>query len=171
MDGRRVQNGFTMIEAMVAITIMAIVAVGAVAYRSTAALDTHKATIQANAGRAGLYVLESWRASDDPNIFNPALVSGTDITVDANGTGPNMPGGNGYDGFTQLDNGYKITLNGFTCFATLCWKDQRVFLDNKGRQRRLRAYHIILDYDNRGTDVSSEDETNKSISLTTYKYY
>ncbi|MBA7623387.1 hypothetical protein ES703_30782 [subsurface metagenome] len=89
LQKRKVSNraGVLLIEAMVAISIIAIVAIGAGAYRYYSTLDARKADVQVTAARFGWALLQGWKgnggysgysayeadvpADYDPNDYDP----------------------------------------------------------------------------------------------------
>jgi type II secretory pathway pseudopilin PulG len=72
MPNRRSRfGGFTIVEAMMAMAILAIAIVGAMAYRYYATMDARRADIHMTASRVGRTLLEGWVSVDGSNSYDP----------------------------------------------------------------------------------------------------
>ena len=89
------RSALTLIEVMVAITVVVIGVLGAAMYRYHSALDARKADVQVGAGRVALLILEGWKGAAGDLNYNPSneiplnsgLVGGSeDITISSNGS-------------------------------------------------------------------------------------
>ncbi len=166
LSGAGFAAGLTLVEVMAAMAVLAIVSLGASAFRYHAALGARKADLQTTAARTALLLCESWRGASNPNTFNPTQLATTNpalaietITI--------------YEGhavpadFTLLGN-YRITIDAVSYYAVLSWKDV---------SPGLRALNVIVAWDQRGSGPSSGGgnvydwgsvDASKSFKLTTY---
>jgi type II secretory pathway pseudopilin PulG len=160
-------SAFTLVETVVAMLVSGIVVLGAASYRYTAVLDVKKSQVKSASTRAALFVIEAWRGlSTAPATFNPLTLSTTAMPIET-ATGPAVPDAS----FTALGS-YKININGFNCFATLCWKDIDQYNDVfYGKTRRVRAFCVVLDFPERGQDITADSDADRSITMTSYRYY
>jgi len=169
------RNGFTIIEVIVAMIMLAIIIFGAIAYRYHAALDSKRAEVDILANRIGLLLLESWHgfygynpSTHTYSAYNPVLhlqntgaVIGLDITTSA---GPARP-----DVTYNALGSYKITLNEgnnlnyIVFYSTLSSKDA-------GGSLGMTIINVTVQYSQRGNSAASLGDCEKTISLTTYRY-
>lgn len=91
----KTRSGLTLIEIMVAITVIVVGILGAMMFRYYAARDARLADIQTGAGRVALLVLEGWKGAAGAVDYDPS----TDIALE-NELGPSdidiEPSGEGY---------------------------------------------------------------------------
>jgi len=84
----KTRSGLTLIELMLAITVIVVGVLGAMMFRYGSALEARKADIQVGAGRVALLILEGWKGAIGSTTYNPK----TDISLSGNisisGTGP-----------------------------------------------------------------------------------
>ncbi|MHC4559194.1 MAG: type IV pilus modification PilV family protein [Planctomycetota bacterium] len=144
--------GISLIEAMNAILILSIAAIGASGYRYFATLDAQKAEMQITAARIGHLLSESWRALQGAETYDPAAHLDSGLTI-AKSDGPDAP-----EGFTSLGS-YTVVLNDAAYYMTLSWKD--VSTD-------LRALNIVLIWMQTNQGQNEINEAGKSFELTTY---
>ncbi len=127
------QTGFTIIEMMVTILVLAIIVIGTAGYRYYSALDARKAVKEADAARVALMLLESWRAHQGNPLFDPAATTNPPL-FNPNGfiTGPSgsfpLPPSDG-TAWTPLGS-YAIRINSvnpsesaLTYYATLSYNN------------------------------------------------
>jgi len=149
-DGSK--SAFTLIEVMIAITILLIAILGTSAYRYNAALSARRADLYTNAARTAILLCEGWSGLGGDTTFDPVGAFGSDLTI-TNNVGPGAP-----STFTTLGS-YKILLEGSDYYATLSWKN----LDTE-----LRALNVIVSWNQCGRGTNSFDSVDKSYRLTTY---
>jgi len=146
--------GFTLVEVMAAMAILAIAVLGASAFRYHAALSARKADLQTTAARTALLLCESWRGTSDPNTFDPIQLATSDpnsaLAIETIYEGPAVPAD-----FTPLGI-YRITIDGVNYYAVLSWKDI---------SQGLRALNVVVAWDPRGSQSELPD---KLFKLTTY---
>jgi prepilin-type N-terminal cleavage/methylation domain-containing protein len=162
------RNGFTLIEAIISLVMLAILILGASLYRYGCAMDSRKASVDMLANRTGLLLLESWHGSY-ATTFNPTdaaqmPVSGT--VVVATGSGPGAPDGT----YTTLGN-YTVTVNSANTslsnikfYITLSSKDG-------GGGLKMKILNMNMRYSQQGIASASLADSGKALSLTTYKFY
>lgn len=110
--------GLTLIEVMVAITVVVVGILGAAMFRYVSALDARKADVQVGAGRVGLLILEGWKGAAGADGYNPYniplnknLIGGSpDISISPkNGNGEYPVELTGVSGGTQTFYYVKLT--------------------------------------------------------------
>ena len=113
---RRRRLGLTLIEVMIAMTLLMIATLGTISYRYHVSLHTQKAQKQATAARIALLMSESWKGQKGSTAFDATVFSATlDIVTSANG--PSTP-----SGLTPLET-YKIVCGNYNYYATLSWRE------------------------------------------------
>lgn len=146
--------GFTLVEVMAAIAVLAIAALGASAFRYHAALAARTADLQTTAARTALLLCESWRGTSDTSTFDPTQLTTSDpdsaLAIETSYEGPAVPAD-----FTPLGI-YAITIDGVNYNAVLSWKDI---------SPGLRALNVIVAWNPRGSQSELPD---KLFKLTTY---
>ena len=110
-------RGVTIIEIMVAITIVLVAVIGAAGFRYYSALDARKADVKITAGRIGSLLLEGWVGIGGQPTYDPVAEYGTEMNISVNAAGPAVP-----TGFTLL-NSYQIVINRANYYATLSYRD------------------------------------------------
>jgi type II secretory pathway pseudopilin PulG len=148
----RSRRAFTLVDIMVAITILLVALIGTSSFRYYTTLDARKATARTTAARIGLTLCESWQGIGGTQTYNPATHFGSALTITAS-TGPAKP-----EDFTLLGS-YTIIVNGANYYITLSWKDVST---------GLRALNIVVAWAQRTQGVSSLSDADKSFKLTTY---
>jgi Tfp pilus assembly protein PilV len=144
------RRGFSLLDVVIASTVLLIVISGTSAYRYHSALDQRKAAMQITAARASQLLCESWRGVQGAATYNPTAYTWADMTISV-GTGPAVP-----SGFTAL-NSYAISSNNFNYTATLSWQNVST---------GLRAVNITIAWPTSGTGTA-----NNSYTLTGYTLY
>jgi type II secretory pathway pseudopilin PulG len=146
--GRR---GFSLIDAMVAVVVLAVAIVGTSGFRYHSTLDWRRAQRHTAAARAALLLSESWRGARGSETYNPVSHLSSNLSIEA-GDGPDAP-----DGYTALGS-YVVTLNETICYATLAWQDT----DD------LRTLVVQVVWSQRGIGDQGVGQADKSFALTTY---
>lgn len=88
---RKNRSGLTLIEIMVAITVIIVGVLGAVMYRYSSALHARKADVHAGAGRVALLILEGWKGAAGNPAYDPSsdigleVLNSDDIDISASG--------------------------------------------------------------------------------------
>lgn len=72
----KTRSGLTLIEVMIAITLIVVGVLGAMMFRYGSALDARKADIQVGAGRVALLILEGWKGAAGNPLWDPQGVNG-----------------------------------------------------------------------------------------------
>jgi len=152
---KRRLKGISIVEAMVAATVVSIAVLGGITYRYYATLDGKRAKLQSTAARAALLLCESWRGEGGDENFDPIILASEDFIIDT-GNGPDEPAG-----FTLLGK-YQIEYNEIKCYATLSFKDVRT---------TLRALDILVAWQSRDEGEDELDDMDKLFELTTYITY
>lgn len=145
-------SGMTLVEIMIAITVISVAVLGAGRYRYYTALDAHKTDVQMTAARVALMLCESWRGVKGSVSYDPTSHLGDELVITSD-TGPDAP-----DDFTALGS-YSALLNGFKCYTTLSWKD----IDTG-----LRALNVEVAWPQKGYDSDSFSDADKTLQLTVY---
>lgn len=145
-------NGTSLVEAMVAITVLSIAVFGGSAYRYYSTLDARRADRQMAAARVALMLCESWKGLQGNQTYDPTAHLGSDLTI-STGSGPEAP-----EGFTALGS-YEVVSNDVTSYVTLSWKD---VADG------FRALNVVVDWAQRDLGEASLDDADKTFKLTTY---
>jgi prepilin-type N-terminal cleavage/methylation domain-containing protein len=88
----KTRSGLTLIEVMLAVTVLVVGILGAMMFRYYSALDARKADVQVGAGRVALLILEGWKGAAGavvPTGYNPAedIALNKDISI----SGTNNP--------------------------------------------------------------------------------
>lgn len=159
MSVERLKNlsGVSLIESMIAVTVLSVAVVGASAFRYYSALDVREADRQAAAARVAILLCESWQGAADTAGYNLVTLLGSDLTISAisghKESDPDWPAG-----FTLLGN-YKITsADGAEYYATLAWKN--VYSD-------FKAINVVVAWSQSGT-TGGINNADKSFKLTGY---
>jgi prepilin-type N-terminal cleavage/methylation domain-containing protein len=153
--GRR--KGLTIVEVMVAITVLAVAALGASAYRYYSTLDVRRADMRTTAARIGLLLCESWRGTGGDTSYDPTAHLGTDLTI----TPISLPSEFQYTGFTSLG-AYQFDTDNISYYAFLSWKDVSA---------GLRALNVVVAWAQRDTGPATLGGADKTYALTTYATY
>jgi prepilin-type N-terminal cleavage/methylation domain-containing protein len=69
------RNGLTLIEIMIAMTMIAVGVLGAMMYRYHSALDARKADVQVGAERVALLILEGWKGAAGLPGYDPSTIA------------------------------------------------------------------------------------------------
>ncbi len=150
----RSRRAFTLVDIMIATTILLIALIGTSSFRYYTTLDARKATARITAARIGRMLCENWRGIKGIETYDPTAHFGSTLTITQSTAGPDKP-----EDFTLLGN-YTVTLNGANYYMTLSWKDVST---------GLRALNIIVAWAQRPQGPgSSLSDADKSFKLTTY---
>ncbi len=139
-------RGVSLIEVVMAMTILVVVTLGAAGYRYCSALDARKAEVQITAARIGSALLNGWKGvgghsgysnyevenpddynPNDPNDYNPNvkydIELGLGLETNYDAPGPAVP--EGFSGLDATGNpNYHFVVGGVNYYATLSYKDQ-----------------------------------------------
>ncbi|MBN1796422.1 MAG: hypothetical protein JW804_07100 [Sedimentisphaerales bacterium] len=148
----RCVKGFSIVEAMIAVLVVAIAILGTMSLRYQSTLDYRRAEVGVSGSRLALMLVETWRGSAGSDTFDPVATFSTDLTIEAD-DGPDEP-----SGFILLGK-YKIELNNVNYFVTLSYKDIN---------SDLRALNSNVTWEQRGTEETEVEDTDKSFALTIY---
>jgi len=146
-------KGFSLVELMVAISIIMVLALTAVGYRYYSTMDVRKSEVQTNGARIALSLLESWKGLGGRLDYDPEDDIGTLMVVSASADGPAVDAG-----LIEL-NSYKIFLDGVYYYATLGYKEAT------GTEPRVLNVSVAWLADYAEGAVSATDRT---VSLATY---
>jgi Tfp pilus assembly major pilin PilA len=151
MKIRRIHNdiGVTLIEAMVATVIVAVLALGGLTYQAYGAAHFHIAKAELTATRAGQLVIEDWKGSGAPDIVN---YDATELGV---GFVKPVAGNNSY---------YTITIDGIKLHLNLSFADVAVDSDTGDVLRQLNV-QVQWQRDSSASGAQADDP---SITLSTY---
>ena len=114
-------GGVTLVEALVAMSIMAVTALGALSYQYHAARHGHLARQQMTATRTAQLLLEDWKSTGGDENYNP-----TELGLGFSSPLP-VPSGLSFDseptGATLHNAVYTITVDGLPMLVMLKWAD------------------------------------------------
>lgn len=148
-------RGTSLIEAMLAITILVIAVLGASGYRYYSSRDVKRADMRATASRIGMLLCESWRGVKGNEDFDPTVYSETELTM----TEISVPDSLEPEGFTVLG-AYEVGTGNVNYYAVLSYDDV---------SDGLRAMNIVVTWAQRQqSENSSVSDADKLFSLTTY---
>ncbi len=142
----------TLVEVMVAVTVLLVAMLGTSAYHYSAALNARRGNIYATASRTALLLSEGWNGVFGATNFNPVTAFGEQLTF-TNSEGPEQPGG-----FTLLGK-YRIEIDDVGYYATLSYKNIA---------SELRALNIIISWDHSAKGDEAFGSVSKSYELTVY---
>ena len=153
------KRGLTLIEVVVAATVLVVASMGAIGYRYYCVLDERKADVQLTAARLGLMFMETWRgaggrAPTDPyNIYNPL-----NLSVPASGLQVNAAGGPGVpSGFNSFGS-YCAVADGANYYTTLSYQDDAA--------NGLRELSIVVAWP-QDYPTGKYSDSNRSVKLAT----
>ncbi len=144
--------GVSIIEATIALVILAIAILGAINFRYYSSLDVRRSNLHDSAARVALMLCESWRGLDGTVSFDPVKEFEPGIVISATG-GPTEP-----NDFTLLGK-YTVLLEGRDYYAALSYQDM---------DADLRALNVTVVWEQRGQDKTELNEADKIYQLTTY---
>jgi len=163
-DFRHTQ-GVTLVEAVLAISILAITALGALSYQYHAARHSRISRELITATRTAQLLLEDWKSTGGANSYNPALLGlgfSSPTPIPEEFSHSEVPGS------VINDSIYTITVDGVPMTVMLKWQD----LDNPyGITEGLRELTIIIsfeDYDAGNSSSTSALEDMPPIIMATY---
>lgn len=144
--------GLSLIETILAITVLAVAVIGGSGYRYYAALDARIADVHTQAARVCLLLCESWRGLKGTETFNPEIDLTGPLTFSQD-DGPDPPAQ-----FTLLEN-YKASADGIDYYITLSWKD--ISAD-------LRALNVKVAWAQPNHSSDDFTDADRLFELTTY---
>jgi hypothetical protein len=147
-------RGVSLIEAMLAITVLVIAVLGASGYRYYSSLDARRADMRATASRIGMLLCESWSGVKGDEDFDPTVYSETELAM----TEISVPDSLKPEGFESLG-AYEIQTGNVNYYAVLSYDDV---------SDGLRAMNIVVTWAQRQQSESSVADADKQFSLTTY---
>jgi hypothetical protein len=150
------RDAFTIIEAMLAITILLIAILGTSAFRYHTALSARRADLHATSGRIAMLLCEGWTGVGGATNFDPLAAFDSDVNI-ISSAGPDTP-----SSFTHLGS-YKIMLEGNDYYATMSWKNLDSYTPTE-----LRALNVVVIWDQFGRGTGQLAKANKLYRLTTY---
>jgi len=145
-------KGLTLVEAMLAVVVLAIAVIGAANFRYYTTLDLQRSTRRITAARVGLLLCESWAGQRGAETYEPVTHLDSDLVITAD-TGPDWP-----EDFTLLGS-YTVVLHGADYYATMSWKDV---------QTGLRALNVVVAWAQRKQGETNINDADRSFALTTY---
>jgi len=148
-------TGLTLIEIMVAMTVITIAITGAMGFRYYSALDARKADVQITAARLGLLLLESWKGTGGNEDYNPALHLGSNLSLVSNTE--TMP--TTLVSYSTL-NRYTVTVNGQKYYFALS------HIDATESVPKVLSVNIAWPV---GSQTSPDLSNTQLLKLTTYK--
>jgi hypothetical protein len=146
------KHAFTIIEAMLAITVLLIAILGTSAFRYHTALSARRADLHTTSARVALLLCEGWTGTGGATNFDPVAAFGSDVNI-ISSVGPSTP-----SGFTSIGS-YRIMLEGNDYYATMSWQNIAA---------ELRALNVIVSWDQFGRGTVQFTNANKLYRLTTY---
>ena len=157
------RKAFTLIEAMVAASILCIVAVGALQFQYFTARDAKFARAQITATRTGQLLLEDWMSTGGSDDYNPAKLELGFVTLDSSPTELNK-----YStlGKRLRDTVFSVEIDGRTMITMLVSKDIEYDEAAKVTLRQLSVYVSYGVVVNR--DSIETAEAFRPVILTTY---
>lgn len=109
----KTRSGLTLIELMIAITVVVIGILGAMMYRYHSALDARRADVKMGAARVGLLLLEEWKGTLGTTMPSDISETGLNVTVAGNNYTVTLSGGTGAKYYAELMNPPSlVTLKG-----------------------------------------------------------
>ncbi|MHC4221066.1 MAG: hypothetical protein ACYST9_01480 [Planctomycetota bacterium] len=147
-------NALTLVETIIATTVLLIVFIAASGYRYSSTIDVVKSERQTGAVRLCQLLTKSWQGAQGDALYSPVNASFSADTLIA----ASMKSRPAPDGFTLLGS-YRVRFNGIRYVATLAWKD----VDTE-----LRALNIEVAWARRRPQMSDISQANKSFTLSTY---
>ena len=146
-------KGVTLIEVMLAITVLALAVLGASAYRYHCAWDVNESDVHTSAARIGHLLSESWRGLDGSESYDPAAHLGAGLTVIPITQTIEIQAVQ--DEGLNLLGGYIITVDGVNYYAILSWKDV---------ETGLRALNVMIGWPQQEKRASNEERVSNIVS-------
>ena len=143
-----VRRGFSLLDIMMAIIILAVVIIGTINYRYYAVIQVENSMMQSSAARIGVMMVEGWRGIKGVGTYNPVTaMTPASVTLSS---GPAKP-----SDFTLLGS-YLVQLTGRNYYVTLSYKDV---------DTRLRALNVVVTWSLNSKVVAGATH---SFKITTY---
>lgn len=149
----------TLVETLVAVTILLIALIGTSTFRYAAAFDGRRANAHIGAARVALSLCESWRGLKGDATLDPRQLDSPDMTVSTSSRSSYQTS----SGFTLLGN-YTVVLDpddpdSVNYYATMSWNDV---------QPGLRALNVNVSWAQRGSEGNGTENVDKAFRLTVY---
>jgi hypothetical protein len=141
-DNRKFSSGLTLIEAVVAMVLLAIVVLGALGYQYYAALHARIARAQIIATRTAQLLLEDWKSTGGSTEYDPSTLGlgfSTKLAVPAHWSN----GEGGGAGAPLHDGVYAITVDELPMLVMLSWLD---VAEDAQAQVKLRQLTVIVNF-------------------------
>ncbi len=113
---KRKSAGLTLVEILIAITLIIVVIIGSMSFRYHAVLDAREADARITSARLGSMLLNAWVARMGDAGFDPVAEFNPGIPIAISASGVDAP-----TGFTEL-NKYHILCDNINYYATLSHK-------------------------------------------------
>lgn len=138
--------GFTLIEIIIAMAILAIVSLGAIGYQFRAVRQTRIGNTKMAAARIGSLILENWKSHGGSDVYDP-----TELDL-------------GITKLTTFENRYLITLDNVSFYLTLSARDVD---SNSTTGVTLRELSVFIQWN---SDYQQEIPESSDPSTTFYTY-
>lgn len=164
---RNIRSAFTLIEAMTAIAVLSIIAVGSLNFQYFAARDSKLSKSQITATRTAQLLLEDWMSTGGSDDYNPAYLGLGFSSV--NSSPPDLTKYSSL-GNRLRDTLYVVNVDDVQMLVMLISKDVAYDAAAKIKLRQLSVYVSfgIVFSDNNNTIEKAESDTFKPVILTTY---
>jgi hypothetical protein len=166
-DNRKFSSGLTLIEAVVAMVLLAIVVLGALGYQYYAALHARIARAQIVATRTAQLLLEDWKSTGGSTEYDPSTLGlgfSTKLSVPAH-----WSNGEGGGAGTPLHDGvYAITVDELPMLVMLSWLEVD---EDAQAQVKLRQLTVIVNFGTQAALQAGSDVWPANLApiiLTTY---
>ncbi len=150
---RRNSHGFTLVEVMVSILLIATIVVAAMGARYLAVRQARRGDAHNTAGKIALLLLEGWRSTAAPSAYDPVARFSGQMTINDGGPGPDAPAG-----FTTLDTCH-IVQDNVNYYATLAYID--------ATETAPAVLHVTVGFRHQ-YQAGTLSETDNFVRLTTY---
>jgi hypothetical protein len=166
-DNRKFSSGLTLIEAVVAMVLLAIIVLGALGYQYYAALHARIARAQIVATRTAQLLLEDWKSTGGSTEYDPSMLGlgfSAKLAVPAH-----WSNGEGGGAGTPLHDGvYAITVDELPMLVMLSWLD---VAEDAQAQVKLRQLTVIVNFGTQAALQAGSDVWPANLApiiLTTY---
>jgi hypothetical protein len=150
---KRKSAGLTLVEILIAMTLIILVVIGSMSFRYRAVMDAREADARITAARVGSMLLNAWVARIGSASFDPVAEFNPGIPILVSTSGPAVP-----TGFIEL-NKYHIICDDVNYYSTLSHKPT-----SSGQAGALTiTINWLNDY-----RVWSESAAKQSVELTTF---
>ena len=143
----RGRDGYSLVEVMIAMTILAIIALGALKYQYYAALHTHAAMAKMTSTRTAQLLLDDWKSAGGSAAYNPVNLNLGFTDSDSDGTD------------------YEITKDNLPMQMRLSYDD--IENDNEA-QITLRKITVQVNWRNDYKTPTGQPEEETSMEMSTF---